>query len=102
MSRLKKYQQSPLFRYRRKLELLQLYPHFNSASDGLNVMYENIQPGEVRNFIIDTQRNGYQFHRCYWQRDLLISVLDFSIFHYEMASLRVRAAQELGESLLNQ
>ena len=101
MNELQQYQQSALVRYRRKIELLQLYPQFNSTADGLNVMYETIQPGEVRKFILHN-RIGYLFHRCYWQRDLLISVHDFTIYPHEMASLRVQAAQELGESLLNQ
>lgn len=101
MNALQQYQQSALVRYRRQTELLQLYPQFISTADGLNVMYETIQLGEVKRFII-RDRNGFRFHRCYWQRDLLISVCDFSIYPYEMASLRVQAARELGESLLNQ
>lgn len=87
-------------RYERLLELLHLYPQFNSIEDGM--AYETIQPGEVRRFIVRGRLGSYQFHRCYWQRDLLVSVLDWSTSAGELWRLRQLAALEIGNSVLNQ
>jgi len=89
-------------RYERLLDLLQLYPQFNSSEDGLNVAYETIQPGEVSRFIVYGRLGTYQFHRCYWQRDQLVSTCDFSTTACELWRLRRLAALEYGNFTLNQ
>ena len=91
---------SHLEKYNQKLELLQLYPHFNSEQDGMNVMYETIQKGEVKRFTVYGKH--HDFYRCYWQREELVCVRDFSIYPHEMWRSGRLAAQELGEFLLNQ
>ena len=89
-------------RYERLIEAVQTYPQFISAEDGLNVMYETIQPGEIRRFIVRERLGAYRFHRCYWQRDQLVSTCDWSTTACEMWRLRQLAAQEIGNSVLNQ
>lgn len=91
-----------LERYQRLSDLIQDTPQFASPADGLNVCYETMQEHEYRRFVVYGRMGLYEFHRCYWQRGVLVSTVDHTTYESELWRLRRLAAQELGNSLLNQ
>lgn len=88
-------------RYRQSIDLLELYPHFDTQEDGLAAFAETERDENAR-FIIRCPLGVFEFHRCYWSRDGLVSQCDYSINCSEMTRIRRLAALELGNSLLNQ
>ncbi len=88
-------------RYRQLIDLLELYPQFDSEEDGL-AAFSSMERGENSRFIIRCPIGLFEFHRCYWSRDELVSRCDYSTNHAEMTRIRRLAAVELGNSLLNQ
>lgn len=80
--------------YRQLIDLLELYPQFDSQEEGL--------AGENSRFIVRCPLGVFEFHRSYSSQDQLVSQCDFSVNYSEMWRLRRLAAAEIGNSLLNQ
>ena len=88
-------------RYQQLIGLLELYPQFDSQEAGLAASAET-ERCENSRFIIRCPIGVFEFHRCYWSQDQLVSQCDFSVNHAEMWRIRRLAALEIGNSLLNQ
>ncbi len=80
--------------YRQLIDLLELYPQFDSQEEGL--------AGENSRFIIRCPLGVFEFHRSYSSQDQLVSQCDFSIDYADLSRLRRLSAVEIGNSLLNQ
>lgn len=87
-------------RYSRNVELLRRYPRYNSAEEGIAAL--EIEQGNHAMFIVRAPLGCFQFHRCYWQRNEVVSQVDFLITMGEMWRLRHEAARELGEIQLEE
>lgn len=87
-------------RYSRNVDLLRRYPHYNSAEEGIAAT--ELGQGDNATFIVRAPLGCFQFHRCYWQRNEVVTQLDFSITTNEMWQLRCEAARELGEIRLEE
>lgn len=85
--------------YSRRIELLRNHPHYDSVEEGLAVT--ELEQGNHTTFIV-RRRDCFQFHRCYWQRDQIVTQIDFSITYSDMWRLRREAAREIGENWLEE
>ncbi len=87
-------------RYSGNVDLLRRYPHYNSVEDG--VAATELEQSDNATFIVRAPLGCFEFHRCYWQRNEIVTQMDFSITMNEMWRLRRVAARELGEIQLEE
>jgi len=87
-------------RYSRNVDLLRRYPHYNSVEEGIAA--QELEQNDNITFIVRAPLGCFQFHRCYWQRNEIVTQIDFSITMNEMWRLRRAAARELGEIQLEE
>jgi len=87
-------------RYNRNVDLLRRYSHYNSVEEGVTAA--ELEQGDNATFIVRAPLGCFEFHRCYWQRNEIVTQMDFSITMGEMWELRRVAAHELGEIRLEE
>lgn len=84
-----------LDRYALIIRRLDEHQQFDSQEEGI-ASADNEQ-GEISHFIVRGRQGAFEFHRCYWQQNALVSQCDWSTSHSELHTLRQHAARELGE-----
>ncbi len=71
------------------------HQQFDSQEEGIAAA--NNEQGEISHFVVSGRQGTFEFHRCYWQRNELVSQCDWSTSHSELHTLRQLAARQLGE-----